>query len=116
MAKKLTFSQNILTVFSVVNGAENGDSPKQVIKPKVTLRCDYGTLGMQRKFAAQQAQLDVSDVVYVPLFRGISTQDVVRFKGSDEQYDIVLVQHVTDSYPFFSKLTLSRRVKKYDSI
>lgn len=108
----LTFNDGTLCVYAVANIAEPGDRPREGLQLKETLRFAYQTVGLQRHYTAMQAQVEIAELVRVPLRRDISTQDVVVLEG--KQYLVRQVQHDDDTKPPVTLLSLERVVQEYD--
>ncbi len=95
----------------VTNIAEPGDTPREGLVELRSLPFDYQTVGVMRKQLFEQSDVKISELITVPQFRDISTQDVVILRGV--QYQIRDVQHVQDTRPPTTKLALERLEENY---
>ena len=112
MPKFLKFNDGVTDIYAVENIAEKGDRPKDGLSIKHHLRFGYETIGIKRNYEAMQAQVQLSEMIIVPMHRDISSQDVAIINGV--QYRIDQVQHKTDTLPPSSLLSLSRLEADYD--
>lgn len=95
-----SYSDGIVTIYAVTDGAEPGYKPRPVLAAKATLRFAELRLGLQRLRSAAQTNIDVRHELRVPQPPAeISTQDVAVIRGSATQYKINLVQTVPDVWP-----------------
>ena len=108
-----TFNDGLLTVHSVENVAQSGDMPKDGLVPKLTLAYHERTVGMQRFYAAHQAQTKIDMLVRVHERREITDRDVVMLRDG-KQYDIVQIQLIEGAKPPVMDLSLRRRSKLLD--
>lgn len=109
----LCFNDGITNIYAVDNIASPGDQPKQGLRLMFSgLRFEYKTIGVRRNYEALQANVKLSEMIQIPIHREISSQDVAII--NNRQYDIDQVQHLTDTNPPSSKLTLSRREVDYE--
>lgn len=102
-----TYNSGVLTVYAAADGAEPGFAPRPVLTVRARLRYEERRLGVQRYYAAMQAQARVDRVVRVPRGPAVSPQDVVETEDG-QQYRVDLVQAVQDVWPPSLDLTLSR--------
>lgn len=109
----LQFNDGIVSVYAVDNAADIGDMPEERLTFKYKLRFEYQTIGVRRNYEAMQADVQLSELIRIPMHRDISSQDVALI--NDIQYSIVQVQHDTGTRPPSSKLSLSRLEVDYDS-
>ena len=77
-------------------------------------RFKYKTIGVKRNFEAEQAQVRLDELVKIPLNRGISSQDIAVIMGV--QYEIKQAQHIPDTLPPTTVLSLTRLEAIYDSL
>ncbi len=112
MPKFQKFNDGIAEIYSVENIAEKGDRPKEGLKIKKRLRFSYQTIGVKRNYEAKQAQVKLTELIYVPLHRDISSQDVAILFG--KQYRIEQAQHDKETLPPITKLSLIRLEADYD--
>lgn len=106
------FNDGIADIYSVENVSEKGDRPKEVLKLKYRLRFSRRTIGVKRYYEAMQAQVRLSNLIRVPVRNDISPQDVAVISG--RQYRIEQVQHIGDTLPPTTLLSLSRLEADYD--
>lgn len=112
-AEFLQFNDGVVNIYAVDNIANIGDMPRDGLVLKYeALRFEYKTIGVRRNYEAMQADVKLSELIQVPMHRDISSQDVAIIDG--KQYRIEQAQHVTDTRPPSSKLSLSRLEKDYD--
>ncbi len=104
--KFLTFNHGVADFFRLVNVAQAGNKPVYQREKIVTLRFEYETLGMNRFYTALQADVKLDELIITPLYRSISTQDIVAIFG--KSYRIEQVQHITDTKPPASRFSLSK--------
>ena len=108
-----SFSDGILTVCSVTDAAQPGLKPREVLKPKLSLRYAEQRLGISRYFAGKQNQLQIERVIRVPHTGRVSSQDVAVTEDG-EQYRIDLIQKAEGVYPPSEDLTLVRITQKFE--
>lgn len=109
----LQFNDGITDIYSVGNIAPPGDKPREGLTLKYEgLRYEEKTIGVKRYYEAMQANVQLDELIQVPMHKDISSQDVAVI-GS-KQYHIDQVQHVNDTCPPSSKLSLSRLEVDYD--
>ena len=92
----------------VTNIAEPGDTPREGLVELRSLPFDYQTVGVMRKQLFEQSNVKISELITVPQFRDISTQDVVILRGVQYQ-----IRDVQDTRPPTTKLTLERLEENY---
>ena len=85
---------------------------KEGLKIKKRLRFSYQSIGVKRNYEAKQAQVKLTELIYVPLHRDISSQDVAILFG--KQYRIEQAQHDKETLPPITKLSLIRLEADYD--
>lgn len=109
----LQFNDGVTDIYSVGNVAPPGDKPREglILKYKA-LRYEDKTIGVKRYYEAMQANAQLDELIQVPMHKDISSQDVAVI-GS-RQYSIDQAQHLTDTRPPSSKLSLSRLEVDYD--
>ena len=112
MPKFQKFNDGIADIYSVENIAKKGDRPKERLKIKYHLRFGYSVIGIKRNYEAMQAQVNLSELINVPMHRDISSQEVVVI--NTKQYRIEQVQHKTDTLPPTSVISLSKLEADYD--
>lgn len=88
-----TFNDGVANIYSVGNIAPPGGMPKEGMKHKLgPIRYEERTVGIQRYWAAMQAQARVDIVLRMPLIRSVSLHDVV-VPVNGQQYKIVQIQY-----------------------
>lgn len=106
------FADGIVTVYSVVNIAEEGDRPRDGLRKLLSLPFDYKTVGISRYTRGMQYDAKIAAVISVPLSPQVSTQNVVII--GDTQYSIWQVQRIMDTRPPTLKLSLEKVVENYE--
>lgn len=110
----LQFNDGVVDIYAVGNAADVGDMPEEQLTIKYdNLRFEYLTIGVRRNYEAMQADVKLSELIRTPMHRDISSQDVAIINGI--QYEIVQAQHVPDTRPPSTKLSLSRLEVDYDN-
>ena len=107
------YNDGLVQSFSVTNAAAPGRMPVEQLTPKIKLRYEERSLGLQRYYSGKQNQVEVERVIRTPRRREVSSQDVAVTEDGT-QYRIDLVQPVKDTYPPSMDLTLSRIDQNYD--
>ena len=112
----LSFNDGRAEIYDVQNVSAPGDKPKEKLVLRVGLRFKNETMGLRRFFEAQQAKVDISRVISLPMYGAVSPQDIViiRENGKEKQYRITLKQDIYDTRPPSMKLTLSDSEEKYE--
>ncbi len=108
-----TFNSGIVNIYDVTNTAGPGDMPQWAITLKRTLRYKERTVGLQRFWAAHQANVTVNYVLRCPRLRDVSAQDVA-IPNDGKQYRIVQIQYPEDVDPPVMDLTLEEIKPVYD--
>lgn len=70
------------------------------------LRYSDRTVGIKRFYAAAGAQMDITGVIRVPRLKSITTQDAAMI--GDQRYKIIQAQHISDTNPPVTDLTLKQ--------
>lgn len=109
-----TFNDGVCTVYSVGNIAALGNRPKDGLTVKLR-RVPYERrkLGVTRYYTAKQAGVKVDDVIRIPRNTSVSSQDVCALEDG-AQYQVRQVQHIGDTLPPSTDLTLQRLEAVYD--
>ena len=109
----LCFNDGITDIYFVDNIAPPGDQPQQGLRSKfLALRFEYKTIGVRRNYEARQSNVQLSELIQIPMHREISSQDVAIIEN--RQYNIEQVQHDNTTNPPSSKLSLSRLEVNYE--
>lgn len=111
--KPQTFNDGIVKVYDLTNTAAAGEMPKEGLSIKHTLRYKERTVGLNRYWTAQQANVKVKYVLRCPLIRWVSAQDIA-IPNDGKQYRIVQVQYPEDIEPPIMDLTLEEITAKYE--
>lgn len=106
------FADGLVTVYSVVNIAEEGDRPRDGLRKLLSLPFDYKTVGLNRYVQGRQEDVEISEMVSVPCVSNISTQNIVVINNI--QYKIWQMQRVNDTRPNTLKLSLKKVVENYE--
>lgn len=101
------YSDGIVTIYAVADGAEPGRKPVEVLVKKAVLRYAEQRLGIQRYYAGRQNQIEIERVVRVPRTGRVNTQDVAETEDG-RRYRIDMVQAAIGVYPPSADLTLVR--------
>lgn len=107
-----TFNDGLVLLYKVGNIAEEGDMPKDGLMQEQMYRFHYETIGVQRNYTAMQNDVKLSELISIPKDRSISPLDVAIING--KQYEIMQVQHIDDTLPPTSKLSLRKIEENYD--
>lgn len=105
-----TYNSGFCTVYRERDTARPGYAPQTKLEWKASLRYEEQRLGLNRYYAARQADVEVERVIRVPnppAVRAPTPQDVVRTE-SGILYRIDLVQTVPGVWPASLDLTLRR--------
>lgn len=104
----MTFDDGILTIYSVENSAEKGKKPVYSLKEKEKYYFGFSAVGINRYYTALQANIKIENVVNIPDWADVSTDDMCRLEG-DTVYKIAMVQNVLDESNLkITKLSLER--------
>lgn len=104
----MTFDEGILTVYSVYNSAEKGKKPVYSLKEKSKHYYSFSAVGINRYYTALQAKQKIENVVNIPEWDDITTDDMVRLENGNI-YKIAMVQKVLDDENLkITKLSLER--------
>lgn len=106
------FADGIVTVYSVVNIAEEGDRPRDGLRKIISLPYDYKTVGITRYSSGKQDNVKIAAVISVPMRPEISSQNIVKI--GEVQYSIYQVQRINDTRPPTLKLSLEKVVEDYE--
>lgn len=105
--KMQVFNDGIVKIYSVSDDSESGNTPKEALTYKHTLRYKEKTVGIARQQAAMQEMAEVAYVLRCPRLRDVSTQDVA-IPNNGLQYSIRRVQYPEDVSPPVMDLELVR--------
>ena len=101
------FNDGKVTIYNAEDNAQPGYYPQISLSPKVKLRYEKRSLGIQRYNAASQNLTEIKRVVRVPKRPDVTNQDVAQTEDGT-YYRIGLVQDVVDVYPPCMDLTLAK--------
>lgn len=110
------FNDGVISVYSVENLAEAGETPEETLaaEPKLKLRYHRRTVGVKRHYEALQAAERVDLLIRVPFRPMISTGDIAIPTDDGQQYRITLIQRIEGVFPPVMDLTLRRVEHEYD--
>jgi SPP1 family predicted phage head-tail adaptor len=111
LQKTQTFNDGAVGIYTVTNISPPGKMPKEGVALKHTLRYKERTVGMQRFYAAMQANIRINYVLRCPKLRDITTKDVA-IPNDGKQYKIVQIQYPEDLDVM--DLTLEELTAKYE--
>lgn len=106
------FADGIVTVYSVVNIAEEGDRPRDGLRKIISLPFDYKTVGITRYSSGKQDNVKIAAVISVPMRPEISSQNIVKI--GETQYSIYQAPRINDTRPPTLKLSLEKVVEDYE--
>ena len=108
-----TFNDGVCVICSVENAADPGNRPKEALKEKFRqVPYENRKTGVTRYYAAKQAGVKIAGVIRIPYLITVSSQDVCVIDGIS--YRIQQVQHIRDTMPASSDLTLQKLEADYD--
>lgn len=108
-----TFDEGILTIYSVTNSAQPGDKPVYSLTQKAQYYYGYSALGITRYYTALEANQQIEDVVNVPEWVDVTTDDICQLENG-VYYRIRLVQKELDKDNLkITKLSLERTGELY---
>lgn len=112
----MQFNDGVVSVYSVENLAQKGETPKETLAalPKIRLRYHRRTVGVKRHYEALQASDRVDLLLRVPYRPMISTDDIAIPTEDERQYRITLIQRIEGIFPPVMDLTLRRVEHEYD--
>lgn len=95
-----TFNDGIINIFSL---DDEGDKGELIAK----LRFGNQIIGSKRFYEAKTAKVDISKLIRIPLCEKIEAQEVIAVIDK-ENYKVKQVQHIYNSQPKKTVLTLQR--------
>lgn len=109
-----TFNDGIVWIYKLADVSLPGFKP--VFKPRLHKKYQfhYKTIGVRRNYDAMQAGVRLDEMLIIMQDRNISPQDIAVVNGV--QYDIKQVQHMNDTFPHTTLLSLQRLEENYDDI
>lgn len=107
-----SLADGYVQIYAVKNVAAEGDRPREGLSQIVSLPFDYKTVGYNRYWKAEQADVKISAVISVPYRPQISTQEIAVIGTT--QYYIRQVQRIKDTRPETLKLSLEKVVENYE--
>ena len=108
-----TFNDGVVRLYSVSSPEANAAMPTENLTLKHRVRYQARTVGMNRHFAALQAQVEVSHVLRCLRLRDVSTQDVAILDDG-AQYRIEQIQYPSNVEMPCMDLTLERLEEKFE--
>ena len=108
------FNDGVAHISKLVDVSLPGFKPVFKPQPYKRFAFHYKTIGVRRNYEAMQAQVRLDEMILIAQDRHISPQDIAVIEGV--QYDIKQVQHLNDSYPRTSLLSLQRLEENYDDL
>lgn len=106
----------VLLVFTVDNAGTRGSYPVKSATQKAREYFECRVVGLNRYYAARQANVNVELVARIWRNEDISTQDIAQIEGESGFYKIQQVQHVLDDDQMpVTDLSLERTIEKYDA-
>lgn len=111
--QKQTYNDGLAMVCEKANIAEPGCMPKEGLAVRLKLRFDERTVGINRFYAATQANVQIDRVIRCQRREDVSTQDTVQING--QSYEIKQIQYPKDVVPKSMDLSLKKVVQKYES-
>lgn len=112
MTKFETFNDGVATFYNVTNIANPGERPVDGLVLKSSMRFAHATIGMRRLYNAMQEGVKIDELIVIPQNRYLSTQDIAIVEG--KQYKITQIQHICETKPPISKISLERLTNEYD--
>lgn len=109
-----TFNDGIVWIYKLADVSHPGFKP--MFKPSLHKKYQfhYKTIGVRRNYDAMQAGVRLDEMIEIMQDRAISPQDIAVVNGV--QYDIKQVQHMNDTFPHTSMLSLQRLEENYDDL
>lgn len=96
-----TYNDGIINIYEKKNIAEKGNTPKDGLMLRIgPLRFDELKVGITRHYAAKQANVEVSRVIRVPLFRNVKSHDIVHVTSELDGDDLTTVQYKVDQIQY----------------
>ncbi len=108
-----SFNDGIVRIYGVEDISIPGYAPKPQLQEKAMLRYEEQRTGINRYYAAKQANIEITRVLRCPRIDSIATQDVVETEDG-RQYRIEQIQMVQGVYPASMDLSLSKVVQDYE--
>lgn len=114
----MTFDDGILKIYSVTNGAENGDLPEEVLTFKNEFYFHEETVGISRYYEALKSNQLIERVVDIPDEGVVSINDIATIDtdpDGDNQYIIRMVQRSLDEEGLkILRISLERNGEEYE--
>lgn len=100
------FGDGVTHIFKMKDMSEPGDRPclKPVLYHKYGF--DYKTIGSRRKYDAMQAEVQIDEMISIPMDREIHDLDIFVICG--QQFEVKQIQHKQDTKPATSLVSLFR--------
>lgn len=110
-----SYNDGIVAIYSVVNTAQPGYQPEEMLIEKCVLRYEERQFGVQRYYSAKQNQAEIERVIRTPRMQSVSNQDMAITEDGT-LYGIGMVQAVMDVYPPSMDITLTKIDRDYEVI
>lgn len=108
------FNDGIVWIYKLADVSLPGFKPAFKLSLHRKYQFRYKTIGVRRNYDAMQAGVRLDEMIVIMQDRNISPQDIAVVNGV--QYDIKQVQHMNDTFPHTSLLSLQRLEENYDDI
>lgn len=110
-----SYNDGLVDIYAVTSDkAQPGYQPRPDLTLKGTLAFEEQRVGIQRRYSAQQNQVQIERVLRVPRGFLITSQDVAIVRGNDRQYRIDFLQSTQGVYPPSWDLTLAKVEQKFE--
>lgn len=108
------FGDGVVRVYKMSDISLPGDRPclKPVLYHKYGF--DYKTIGSRRKFDAMQAEVQIDEMISIPMDREIHDLDIFVING--QQFEVKQIQHRQDTKPASSLVSLFRMRNPHEDI
>ena len=108
-----SFPDGICAIYTVKNAAAPGDTPREQLELlHRRIPVARRVVGVTRYWTGAQAGTRITEVLRIPQHYSVSSQHICLFNG--QQYRIRQVQHIPDSMPRSTDLSLERVEVDYD--
>lgn len=107
-----TFNNGVCTIYKLADVSKVGFRPRMVAKFSKKFHFGYRTIGVKRNFEAEQAGIQLDELIEIPMDRSISTTNIVVI--NDVAYEIKQIQHKNDTKPHTTWLSLVRTEVDYE--
>lgn len=108
-----SFNDGFVRVYTVIDVAEPGYSPKKSLSQKIRLNYQERTYGITRLYTSRQNQVEIKRVIRCQRRPDVSSQDIAITEDG-AQYEIDAVNPIMETYPPCMDLTLKTVKQKYE--